>query len=108
MNPGSGKKDVYKRQDQAVLLEHLADAQRHRANLVKRNVRHRVEIHAQLVGAVEVAAAHRPRVPVDHPQVHAPRQMGGVGNHQLARRAAAREMHGRRGQPLRRAVRRCV
>ena len=42
------------------------------ADLVEADLRRRVEVDAQLVGMVEVAAAHRPRVPVDHAEVDAP------------------------------------
>ena len=61
-----------------------------------------VEVDAQLVGVVEVVAADRPGVPVDHPEVHAPDEVGGVVGHQLARGAAAGEGDGRGLDPLRR------
>ena len=87
-----------------MLLEHLAHAERDLAHLREGHARLRVEIDAQLVGAVEVLASHRPGVPVDHAEVHAPHEVGRVVGHELARVAAAREGHGRRLQPPRRAV----
>ena len=90
---------------QAVLVEHLAHAQRHLADLVERNARPGVEVDPQLVGVVEVRAAHRPRVPVDHAEVDPPQQVGGVVGHELARVAPAGERHGGGLQPLGRAVR---
>ena len=90
--------------EQAVLVEHLAHAERDLAHLRERHVGLGVEIDAQLVRMVEVGAAHRPRVPVDHAEVHAPHQMRRVVGHQLARVAAAGKGDGRRLQPLGRAV----
>ena len=64
----------------------------------------RIQIHAQLVRVVEVRPAHGPRVPVDHAEVHRPRQVRGIVGDQLARVAAARERDRRRLQPRGRAV----
>ena len=83
--------DVFGKPDEAVLREHLAGAAGDRAHLVEVDVGHRVEVDAQLVGAVEVAAAHRPRVPVDHAEVDAPGEVGRVVDDELARGAPARE-----------------
>ena len=55
-----------------------------------RSRRPRVEIDAQLVGMVEVRAAHGVRVAVDHAEVDRPRQVRLVVGHQLLRRAARR------------------
>ena len=68
------------------------------------DVRLGVEVDAQLVRVIQIGAPHRPRVPVDHAQVHAPHQVRGVVGHQLTRVAAAGKRHGGRLQPLRRAV----
>ena len=74
-----------------MLVEHLAHAERHLAHLRERHIRDRVEIDAQLVGMIEVRAANRPGVPVDHAEVHAPHQLRGVVWH------AARARAGRSG-----------
>ena len=81
--------------DETVLLEHLARAQRRRRGPRRRAPGHRVEVDAQLVGMVEVAAANGPRVPVDHAQVHAPHEVCGVVDDELARAAPAGEGDGR-------------
>ena len=46
----------------------------------------RVEVDAQLVGVVEVAAADRPRVEVDVAEVRRPDQVRGVDGDELGRR----------------------
>ena len=89
---------------EGVLLQHLAHDQRHLADLVEGDPRAGVEVHPQLVGVVEVRAAHRPGIPVDHPEVHAPQQVGPVVGDQLAGVAPAGEGHGGGLQPLRRAL----
>ena len=87
-----------------MLVEHLADLQSHLAHEREGHVLGGVEVDAQLVGMVEVAAAHGPGVPVDDTQVHGPDQVRGVVGHELARVTAAGKGHGGRLQPLRRAV----
>ena len=91
--------------DQSLLLEHLANAARDCANLVEGDGWRRIEVDAQLVGAVEVPTTDRPRVPVDHAEVDPPGEVRGVRHHELARRASAGELDRRRRQPIRRAVR---
>ena len=49
----------------------------------------RVEVDAQLVGMVEVGAPRRPRVEVDHAEVHRPDQVRGVVGDELLGAAAA-------------------
>ena len=68
-----------------MLLQHLAHAERDLAHLGERHLRAGVEVDAQLVGMVEIGAAHRPGIPVDHAEVDAPDEMGGVVGHELAR-----------------------
>ena len=53
---------------------------------------------------VELRRADLPRVPVDHAEVDAPDEVGGVVRRQLPRRPAARERDGRRLQPVGRRV----
>ena len=96
--------EVFGVPEQPVLVEHLAHAQRHLAYLRKGHIGLRVEIDAQLIWVVEIGASHRPGIPVDHAEVHAPHQMRCVVGHQLARVAPAGKRDGRRLQPLRRAV----
>ena len=52
---------------------------------VERNLRLGVEAHAQLVGMVDVASAHRPRVEVETPEVGRPKDVGHVDRAQLSR-----------------------
>ncbi len=63
---------------QAVLVEHVAHAERNLAHLREGHAGAGVEVDAQLVGMVEVAAAHGPGVPVDHAEVDAPDEVRGV------------------------------
>ena len=86
--------------DQAVFREHLADAQRDPPDLLPLDPGSRVEVDAQLVWMVEVRPPHRPGVPVDHPEVHAPGQVRAVVDDQLPGAATAREGHRRRLEPL--------
>ena len=86
--------------EQPVLVEDLAHAQGDLADLGERPARTRVEVHAQLIGMVEVAATNRPRIPVDHAEVDRPHEVRGVVGHQLARMAPAGEGHGGRLDPL--------
>ncbi len=90
---------------QIVLGQDLANDHRHPADVVPRGLRRRIEVDAQLVRVVEVGAAHRPGVEVDHPEVHRPDQMGGVVGAKLAGAAAAWEVDGGGLKPLRRPLR---
>jgi len=90
--------------DEAVVVEHRLDAQRDLAHVVPGGVGGRVEVDAQLVRAVEVGAADRPPVEVDHAEVDGPHEVGGVGRRQLARRAAGGERDDGGLEPLRRGV----
>jgi len=84
-----------------VLAQHVARAERDLAHLAPRHARRRVEVDAQLVGVVEVAAAHRPGVPVDVAQVDRPDQVRGVVGHELSGAAPGWEVHRGGLQPLR-------
>ncbi len=86
--------------EELVLVEHLAHGERDTTHHREVDTRPRIEIDAQLVWMVEVGAAHRPRVPVDHAQVRGPDEMGRVVGHQLARVATAGERDSRRLQPF--------
>ena len=90
---------------QPVLGEHVAHDQRGAAHRVPADARRRVEVHAQLVGMVEVAAARRPRVEVDHAEVDRPHEVRRVVGDELLGGAAGRERDRRRLQPLRHVLR---
>src|SRR5215211_1858085 len=64
-----------------------------------------VEVDPQLVGTIEVGAAHGPRVEVDHAQVDGPHEVRGVVRHELPPAAPAREVHRRGLEPAGSAVR---
>ncbi len=68
---------------QAVVLQDVPHDHRDPAHVVPRGLGRGVEIDAQLVGAVEVGAARRPRVEVDHAQVDRPREVRRVLGHEL-------------------------
>ncbi len=65
----------------------------------------RVEVDAQLVGMVDVVAAHRPRVEGDRPHLRGPADDGDLGRADLVGVAAGRELDPRRLEVVRRALR---
>ena len=77
--------------DQPDGLERLLADQRHVADLRPRHARHRVEVHAQLVGVVEVVGADRVRVEVDAAEVDDPGQPGGLVDDDLVGGPPGRE-----------------
>jgi hypothetical protein len=85
---------------QSVLLQDLPDAHRHLADRVPSHPRRGVEVHAQLVRAVEVGSPDRVGVEIDHSEVDRPDQVGGVVDDQLGCRAPAREGECRGLEPL--------
>ena len=97
--------EVFGKPDQAVLLEHGAGLERHAPHGVEGDAGLGIEVDAQLVGMVGVAAAHRPRVQVEAPEVDRPQDVGHVDRAQLLGAAPARERHRHRLEP-RRAARR--
>ena len=90
---------------QAVVGEHVADDERGAAHDVPLDARRRVEVDAQLVGRVQVVAARRPGVEVDHAEVDRPHQVRGIVGDELLGRAPGGERHGRGLQPLRHVAR---
>ncbi len=77
--------------DEAEGLEHLLRHHGDVADLRPLDPRHRVEVHPQLVGMIEIVRAHRVRVQVDAPEVHDPRELGRVADHDLLRGSAGWE-----------------
>ncbi|SGO88807.1 Uncharacterised protein [Mycobacterium tuberculosis] len=75
---------------QPVILQHLPDHQRDLDDPLPRDPGHRVQVHPQLVGMIEVAGEHRMRIEIHTPQVDHPRQPGGVVNDRLRGGAARR------------------
>ena len=69
--------------DEADGVERLARDERDLADLVPLDAGDRVEVHAQLVGVVEVVGADRVRVEVDAAEVDDPRQLRGVADDDL-------------------------
>jgi hypothetical protein len=87
-----------------VLGKDLPRARSDRPHLVERDAGLRVEVDTQLIGAVEIAAPHRPGIPVDDAQVDTPYEVSGVVGDELARGASARKVDGRRLEPWRRGL----
>ena len=89
---------------QIVVGEHLSHDEGQLTHVVPGGLGRRVEIDPELVAVVEVGQLGLPGVPVDHPQVHAPHEVGFVAGHQHASGATAGESHRRRLQPIGRRV----
>ena len=64
--------------DEPELLEHLLRDARDLDDLRPLDAGHRIEIDAQLVGAIHVLAAHRVRVEIDAAEVHQLRELRDV------------------------------
>ena len=77
---------------EAHLLQHLAHHQGDPADVGERHLGLGVEVDAQLVGMIGVAAAHRPGVDVDAAEVHRPEQGRRQVDDQQAGAASAREV----------------
>jgi hypothetical protein len=76
--------DVLRVTHETVLLEDLAGRDGHLPHRVEGHTGLRVEIHPQLVGMVDVAASHRPRVQVDAAEIDGPHDVGEVDRAELA------------------------
>ena len=61
--------------DQAVLGEHVLRDDRDPPDVIERNLGHRVEVHPELVGMVDVVGADRPRVDLQAAERRGPRQV---------------------------------
>ncbi len=90
---------------QPVLGQHVAHHHRRPPHRVPGDPRRRIEVDAQLVGMVEVAAARRPRVEVDDAEVDGPDEVGLVVGHELLGGAPGREVDGRGLEPVRHLLR---
>ena len=77
--------------DQPQIVERGPDHPRHLADLRPLDARHRIEIHAQLVGMVEIVGAHRVRMQLEAGEVGHPQQRGGIARHDLVGAAAGRK-----------------
>jgi hypothetical protein len=80
--------------DQLVLGEHVARLQGDGPHRAKVDARHRVQVHAQLVGAIDGLGANGPRVQVETAQVSHPHDVGGVAWHQQVGGAPGGEADG--------------
>ena len=76
---------------QAVVGQHRPRHHGHVPDLRPLHPRHRVQVHPQLVGVVQVPGPHRVRVQVDAAEVDHPGQLGRVADHDLLGGAAGRE-----------------
>ena len=88
-----------------MLIEHLANAQRHVAHLGEGHAVGGIQVDAQLVGVIDVGRAHGPRVEVDAAGVDHPREVRVLVADAEVSGAAARERDVRGLHP-RRPVRR--
>ena len=61
------------------------------ADLRPLDARHRIEIHAQFVGVIEIVGAHRVRMQLQAGEVGHPQQRGGIAWHDLVGAAAGRK-----------------
>ena len=87
------------------LLEQRLHLERDAAHVVPHDARRRVEVDAQLVRMVEVAAENRMRVQLDAAEVHDPREPGRVVDDDLLRGASRRKRERHGADPLRTALR---
>ena len=79
----------------ADLREHLAHDAGDALAVRERRAGLRVDVDPQLVRAVDVGAARRPRVEVDHREVRGPDDLRDLGDAQLVRVTAGRERDAR-------------
>ena len=63
---------------QTELFEHFVYAAGDPADIVEGDARHRVEVNAKFVRAIEIGVAHWPRVEIDTAQVYRPNNVRNI------------------------------
>src|ERR671933_2975068 len=86
--------------DEADLLEHLPDDARDLLRVSEGGARLRVDVDAELVGVLDVAAPRRPRVEVERREVRRPRDLRELGDAELVCVPARREADPRGLDPV--------
>jgi hypothetical protein len=81
---------------EAEVLDHFLCHHGNLSNLGPLHPAHGIEIDTELIGVIQVLRAHGMRVEIDTAQVDHPRQLGGVGDHDLVRSASRgkAQLHG--------------
>ena len=81
-------------------FEHGAHLERDAPDVFPTDIGARIQIDAQLIGVIEIGAAHGVRMQFDTAEVHDPGQRRRVVDHQLLCRAPRGERQHRRNQPF--------
>ena len=90
------------------MSERFPAGQGHLADLRPGHARNGVEVHAQLVGVVDVVGTHRPRIDLEAAQRGGPHDVRGVVHYGHQRVTAARERDRRDLNPLGRSLRQAL
>ncbi len=91
--------------DEPVLPQDLIRHRRDAPDLVPPDAGDGIEVHAELVGVIQVGVPHRVRIQVDAAEVHHPRELRGVADDDLVRAPTRGELelhHVDPGRPRRR------